>query len=148
MKVILTTNVPSLGSTGDMVNVKPGFARNYLIPQKKAIIATVGNVKQLEHEKQLVAKKVEAERKDAESVAKKLESMSVTILRHAGEEDKLFGSVTKKDIAEAIQKEGVEVHSASIKIDEPIKQLGTFDVSVKLFSDVQVQVKVWVMAST
>ncbi len=147
MKVILTSSVPGLGQTGDMVDVKNGFARNYLIPQGKAMAATTGNVKTLEHQKRVVSARVEKERKEAQGLAERLGAVSLTLNRHAGEEDKLFGSVTTRDIAEALLAEGLEIDHTSIELEEAIKTLGVYNVPVKLHADVIVEVKVWVVAA-
>jgi large subunit ribosomal protein L9 len=147
MKVILIKNVPGVGSTGDMLEVKPGFARNYLIPRKLAIAATVGNVKALDHQKRMVSVRIDQERKEAQDVAGKLVGLSINLARHAGEGDKLFGSVTNRDIADAMAAQGVQVDHRSIKLDEPIKALGVYTISVKLHKDVNAEVKVWVVAA-
>lgn len=147
MKVILIKNVPDVGATGDMVEVKPGFARNYLIPRKLAVAATTGNVKALEHQKRVVSVQVEKEKKEAQDIATRLQERSVTITRHAGEQDKLFGSVTNRDIADVLIAEGFAIDHRSVKLDEPIKALGVYPVSVKLHKDVAVEVKVWVVAA-
>jgi large subunit ribosomal protein L9 len=147
MKVILTSTVPGVGQTGDMVEVKNGFARNFLIPQGKAMAATTGNVKTLEHQKRMVSARVEKERKEAEGLAERLGAVSITLNRHAGEEDKLFGSVTTRDISEALQSEGLEIDHHLIRLDEPIKTLGVYNIPVKLHADVVVEVKVWVVAA-
>jgi len=147
MKVILTSSVPGLGQTGDMVDVKNGYARNYLIPQGKAMAATTGNVKTLEHQKRIVASRVEKERKEAAGLAERLGAVSITLNRHAGEEDKLFGSVTTRDISEALSAEGIEIEHHVIQLEEPIKTLGVYNVPVKLHADVLVEVKVWVVAA-
>ena len=147
MKVILTSTVPALGQTGDMVDVKDGYARNYLIPQGLAMVATMGNVKTLEHQKRIVASRVEKERKEAQDLAGRLGAVSLTLNRHAGEEDKLFGSVTTRDISEALLAEGIEIDHHMIRLEDPIKTLGVYNVPVRLHSDVVVDVKVWVVAA-
>ena len=147
MKVILTSKVPGLGETGAMVDVKAGYARNFLIPQGKAMVASTGNVKTLEHQKRLVAARVEKERKEAQTLAERLGKVSLTLTRHAGEEDKLFGSVTARDVVEALLVESLEIDTTMIQLDEPIKTLGVYNVPVKLHSDVVVEVKVWVVAA-
>lgn len=148
MKVILTGNVRGLGKTGDMVTVKDGFARNYLLPRGLAMVATTGNVKTLDHQKRIVKDKMDKEVKAARTLADKISSLSLTMHRLAGEEDKLFGSVTARDIAEAISNEGVEVHSSDIQLEEPIKALGVYNIPVKLHSDIVVEVKIWVVAAS
>jgi large subunit ribosomal protein L9 len=146
MKVILQRELPSLGSVGEVVTVKDGYARNYLIPQKIAIPADTRNIRQLEHMKRLVAAKQARQKREAEELAKKLESASCTIQMVVGEQDKLFGSVTSKDIEEALAREGLQVSRKKIVLEEPIKKLGVFMVDVKLHPQVTAKLKVWVVA--
>ena len=145
MNVILTEDVAHLGSAGDMLKVKDGYARNYLIPKCSAIVATTENVKQLEHQKRQVQAKLNKLKKDSEGIAKKIESISCTIARAAGEEDKLFGSVTSADIYTSLKNEGIEVDKKKILLDEPIKSLGIFTVPIKIQSEVTANLKVWVV---
>jgi len=147
MKVILISKVHGLGDTGDLVSVKDGYANNYLIPQGKALAATTGNVKALEHQKRIVAARVEKERKAAQTFAEKLSSVSLTLHRHAGEEDRLFGSVTARDIADALEAEGIQVEHHAVQLEEPIKALGVYTVPIRLHADVSVNIKVWVVGS-
>ncbi|HET6371051.1 MAG TPA: 50S ribosomal protein L9 [Nitrospiria bacterium] len=144
MKVILRENVEHLGKMGDLVEVKNGYARNYLIPKNKAFEATVGSIRVLEHQKRLIADQMKKEKKAAEELAQKISSFSVTIPVQVGEEEKLFGSVTSKDIAEALAAQGLEIDRKQIVLEKPIKELGIFDVPVKIQHDVQAQVKVTV----
>nr|HPM41839.1 50S ribosomal protein L9 [bacterium] len=130
---------------GDVVNVREGFGRNFLLPQKKAVLADPKNLKQLEHQKRVVTAKQAKARAAAEETAKRLSSVSVTIGREAGEEDKLFGSVTVKDISDALRNEGHVFDRHAIVLESPIKQLGIFDVPVKLHAEVTATVKVWVV---
>jgi len=145
MEVILKEEVKGLGKAGELVKVRDGFARNFLIPQKRAVVADTKNVRMLEHEKKVAEAVERKQRKSAEELATKLATMSVTIEREAGEEDKLYGSVTSKDIAEALRKEGVVVDKRSINLAEPLKQIGAFDVDIKLHHDVTGKIKVWVV---
>jgi len=145
MNVILTEDVAHLGSAGDMLKVKDGYARNYLIPKCSAIVATTENVKQLEHQKRQVQAKLNKLKKDSEGIAKKIESISCTIARAAGEEDKLFGSVTSADIYTSLKNEGIEVDKKKILLEEPIKSLGIFTVPIKIQSEVTANLKVWVV---
>jgi large subunit ribosomal protein L9 len=145
MKVILTEDVAHLGSAGDMLKVKDGFARNYLIPKAMAVIATTENVKQLEHQKRQIQAKLNKIKKDSESLAQRIENISCTIARAAGEEDKLFGSVTTADIYAGLKNEGIEVDKKKILLDEPIKSLGIFSVPIKIHSEVTANLKVWVV---
>ncbi len=145
MQVILKEDVANLGKTGDVVNVKDGYGRNFLLPKKKAILAAPNNIKQLEHQKKVVEALQLKRKKQAEALSEKLAGLSLTIQRDAGEEDKLFGSVTTKDISEALRGEGYIVDRHDLVLEAPIKQLGIFDVPVKLHPEVTGTVKVWVV---
>ncbi len=145
MQVILKEDVQSLGKAGDVVNVSEGYGRNYLLPEKKAILAAPNNLKQLEHQKRIVEALQLKRKRTAEELSQKLASLSLTISRDAGEEDKLFGSVTTKDISEALKNEGFIIDRHDIHLDAPIKKLGIFDVPAKLHPEVTATVKVWVV---
>ncbi len=145
MQVILQEEVKDLGKAGEIVNVREGYGRNFLIPNKKAVLANPKNVKQLEHEKRVVAAKQLKLKKSAEDIASKLKELSITIGRDAGEEDKLFGSVTAKDIVDALRNEGHIIDRHAVILDAPIKQIGIFDVPVKLHQEVTATVKIWVV---
>lgn len=145
MQVILKEHLEKLGHAGDLVNVKSGYARNYLIPKKLAILADAKNIKQLEHQKKLESAIREKHVKDCEKLAKTIEGLSLTIVRKAGENDRLFGSVTSMDIAEALQKEGVEIDRKKIILDDPIKSLGIYQVPIRLHQKVTANSKVWVV---
>jgi len=145
MKVILRENYESLGNVGDAVDVKDGFARNYLIPRKIAYTALKGNIRALEEEKKSIAKKVQHELQGAEKLAAELEKVSVTIPVQVGEEDKIFGSVTTQMIADALKEKGYEIDKRKIEIDETIKALGIYSVGIKLHSNVDAKIKVWVV---
>ncbi|MBW1971976.1 MAG: 50S ribosomal protein L9 [Deltaproteobacteria bacterium] len=145
MDVILLTQVPSLGNPGEIVAVKNGYARNYLIPKKLAIPASKSNVKQLEHQKRLIKAKHEKAKIEAEKLASKIEKFSCTIAKKAGEEDKLFGSVTAKDIEESLLKADIHVDRKKILLDEPIKKVGIYEVPIKLHPEVTVNLKLWVV---
>lgn len=146
MQVILKEDVHNLGKAGELVKVRPGFGRNYLIPQGKAVIATAGNVKEIEHQKKLIAAKQAAAAKDAQAVADKLNAISISIERQAGEENKLFGSVTSRDIEDALKAKGVTVDHKKISMAEPIKTIGEHTVEIKLGSNVTGKIKVNVTA--
>ena len=146
MKVILKDTVESLGKMGDVLNVSVGYARNYLIPKGLAVEASEKNIKALEQEKGVIERKEDKERKGAESLRDRMENISCIIKRKVGEQDKLFGSVTSKDIAKALEEQGIEVDRKSIDIDEPIKSLGEFPVTIKLYHGVASEVKVVVVA--
>ncbi|MBI2895606.1 MAG: 50S ribosomal protein L9 [Deltaproteobacteria bacterium] len=146
VQVILREDVPNVGKTGEIVRVKPGFARNYLIPQDLAVLATSKNVARIEHDRtQIAAEKAKA-RKDSESLGERLAAASVTIQKNVGAEDKLFGSVTAKEIEAALALEGIRLDRKRIQLAEPIRSLGVHEVSVKLGNDVSAVVKVWVVA--
>lgn len=145
MQVILQEDVAKLGKAGDVVNVREGYGRNFLLPQKKAVVADPKNIRQLEHQKRVVTAMQAKVRGVAEELAAKLASVSLTISREAGEEDKIFGSVTVKDIHEALRIEGHTVDRHAVQLETPIKQLGIFDIPVKLHSDVTATVKLWVV---
>jgi len=145
MEVLLKKEVKNLGKQGDIVKVKDGFGRNYLLPKGLAALATAKNLKILEHEKLKESKVLEKVKKSAEEVAERLKKISCTIIRHAGEEDKLFGSVTSMDIAESLSNEGFEIDKKDILLDEPLKKLGVYQIPVKVHPEITVEVKVWVV---
>lgn len=145
MKVILREDVDHVGKMGDLVTVKDGYARNYLLPRDMAAPATERNVRALEHQKRLIETKRKKERAAAEELVKRLASIPLTFPMQAGEDDKLFGSVTSKDIAEALAEKDFVVDRRKIVLEKPIKALGTFSVSIKLSSDVTGEVSVSVV---
>jgi large subunit ribosomal protein L9 len=145
MKVILKEDVENLGAIGTIHDVANGYGRNYLIPRNFAVEANPRSIKQFEHEKKIIEKKADAVVKKWEDVASKLSSVSVTIEAQAGEEDKLFGSVTTMDIAEAMLQQGIEVDKRKIILDEPIKRLGSYELPIKVYHDVTATVKVEVV---
>jgi large subunit ribosomal protein L9 len=144
MQVILRDDLDNLGKSGEVVNVKPGYARNYLLPRGLAIKATAGDIARVEHEKRVIAARTAKLSKAAQAEADKLSSVSVTIARAVGDESKLYGSVTNRDIAEALREKGVVVDSKKIHLAEPIKSLGEFDVPVKLGRGVTATIKITV----
>ncbi|MES0397071.1 MAG: 50S ribosomal protein L9 [Syntrophobacteria bacterium] len=145
MKVILKEDIPKLGIMGETVQVAPGYGRNYLIPQGKAVLATSKNSKELEHQRQLILRKAELIRKDAESFAEKFRGLTLTLARKVVEEDKIYGSVSVSDISQALEEAGVEIERKLIKLDEPIKSLGEFQVPVKVHADVTAELIVQVV---
>ena len=145
MKVILRKDFESLGHIGDVIDVKEGYARNFLIPRKIAYTALEGNLKALEDEKKSIARKSEKELHAAEAVSSELEKVSVTIPVQVGEEDKIFGSVTAQMIAAALKEKSFDIDKRKIEIEEPIKTLGIYNVNVKLHSNVGASIKVWVV---
>ena len=145
MQVILKEDVHNLGKAGELVKVKPGFGRNFLIPQGKAIVATAANVKQIEHEKKLIAAKQAQLSKDAQAMSDRLASIEVQIERQVGEEDKLFGSVTSRDIESALKDKGVTIDHKKVHMPEPIKTIGYHTVEIKLGTGVTGKIKVVVV---
>ena len=145
MQVILRDDMENLGKSGDVVTVKPGYGRNYLIPQGKAVTATKADVARVAHEKRVIAARNAKLQKDAQAEADRLNQVSVSIAVQVGEEDKLYGSVTGKDIAEAYRAKGVAVDSKKLVLDEPIKTLGLSEVTIKLAHGVTATLKVWVV---
>ena len=142
MKVILKEDVEKLGRRGDVVNVAPGFGRNYLIPRKMAMAVTPTNVKAIEIERQALKKKAEVERKSFQSLAQKLNQVSLTFTRRAGEKDVIFGSVSSGDVKEALDGLGYDIDKKKILLDEPIKRLGNFTVPVKISAEDRAEVKI------
>ncbi|HED05772.1 MAG TPA: 50S ribosomal protein L9 [Ignavibacteria bacterium] len=145
MKVILRQNFESLGQVGDVIQVNNGYARNFLIPRKIAYAALEGNVRTLEAEKKILVKKRELDMRNAESLAAELEKISVTIPVQVGEEDKIFGSVTSQMIVDALEAKNYHLDKRKIEIDEPIKSLGIYGVSIKVHPNITAKVKVWVV---
>ena len=145
MEVILTQDVDNLGDAGEVVKVKAGYGRNYLLPRGYALVATRGNMSQLEHHKRRIAAEQAKRRSEYEAKAKQLAGVSVAIPRAVGDEDKLFGSVTNKDIAEALEQQDIQLDRKLIKLSDPIKAVGTLEVEVRFTSDVKVQLKVTVV---
>ncbi|HET57577.1 MAG TPA: 50S ribosomal protein L9 [Deltaproteobacteria bacterium] len=148
MKVILKDNVASLGKAGDVVNVSNGYARNYLVPKGLALEATEANVKGLQLEKGVLAARAEKEKADASALAERIGSMSVSVARKVGEQDKLFGSVTARDIEEALAAQDVLVDRKNIILEEPLKEIGAFPVKVKLHHGVFCELTVNVVPET
>ena len=145
MKVILKEDVVHLGQLGDIVEVAPGYARNFLIPKKKALEATTKNLKTIEHQKKLLTDQLKREKKEAEELSARIDQSSITLPVQVGEEEKLFGSVTNIDIAEALAKESIQVDKRKILLEKPIKELGIFTVPIKLHAEVTAQLKIWVV---
>jgi large subunit ribosomal protein L9 len=145
MQLILLENVPSLGKAGDLVKVSEGYGRNYLIPQKKALLATEKSLKVIEHQKRQVQQRMEKTKKDAEKMAQQIEKLSCTFTKAVGEGGKVFGSVTSMDIENFLKENGMEVDRKKISLEEPIKNLGMFTVPIRLHPEVAVHLKVWVV---
>jgi large subunit ribosomal protein L9 len=145
MKVILRRDHETLGKIGDLVDAKDGYARNFLLPRGIAYAALKGNIKALEEEKKSVEKRNLQELKAAESLSTELDTVSVTIPVQVGEEDKIFGTVTTQMIADALKDKGHDIDKRKIEIEEPIKSLGIYGVSIKLHQNVNAKIKVWVV---
>ncbi len=145
MKVILLENVSSLGKAGDLVKVSDGYGRNYLIPQKKAVLATEKSLKVIEHQKRLIQQRIEKAKKDAEKLGQQIEKLSCTFAKTVGESGKLFGSVTSMDIENYLKENGIKVDRKKIALEEPIKNLGMSNVPIKLHPEVTTHLKVWVV---
>jgi large subunit ribosomal protein L9 len=145
MKVILKSDVKDLGRIGEVVNVKDGFARNFLMPKGLAAEANTKNVKEFESQKSKILAMAKKLRTGAEGIAGRIADAKVTIKAKAGEEDKLFGSVTALDIAEALKAQGIEVDKKKIHLEEPIKRLGEFKVTIKVHTDVAADLAVTVV---
>ena len=146
MQVILREDIEKLGKIGDLVKVADGYARNFLVPTKKAIEATPKNVNAMEHARKMVSDRLRKLKKEATTEADKIKGLSITIKAKTGEEGKLFGSVTSMDIAEAAKAQGVVIDKRKIVLAEPIKRLGEFVVPVKLHTDIAAELKVTVVA--
>ena len=146
VKLILREDVPSLGNAGDLVKVKPGYAWNYLVPQRKATPATEANVRELEHQKRVVAEKIAKDRKDLEVVKDRLEALELAITARVGDEGRLFGSITAQKIAELFAEKGQKVDRRRILIAEPIKDAGEHTIQVRLQGDLLASVKITVTA--
>jgi large subunit ribosomal protein L9 len=145
MEVILRQAVENLGKPGDLVAVKSGYARNYLIPRGFALPATEGNKKRIEQQKARLEAAEGERRSAAQQVADRLEQVSLTFSARVGEEEKLFGSVTAADIAQQLQSQGFDIEKRQIDLHDPIKSLGVYRVPVKLHADVKPEVRVWVI---
>lgn len=147
IKVILRQDVAELGTTGEVVTVKPGYARNFLLPRGLAFEATAANIKQLEEEKRRGEAKSKRDFLEARRRASQLENVSLTFNANAGEEGKLFGSITSGDIADRLKEAGLDfqVDKRDIELDEPIKSLGVYTVPVRLHTDVKPEIKIWVV---
>ena len=146
IQVILQQDVDKVGKSGDLVKVRPGFARNYLLPRELAVPATSAAVHRIEHEKAVALARAEKAKKDAREAAAKLSAVSIKITQKAGEDGRLFGSVTTKDIEASLAAQGIVIDRKKIQLAEPIKAVGIFEVPIKLVSDVLATVKVEVVA--
>lgn len=145
MEVILREDIDKLGNRGQVVNVAPGYARNYLLPKRLAVAATEGNKKIVEQERHAHLRREAKETADAQELAKLMASVSVTISQKAGDNDQLFGSVTSQDIANALERQGYNIDRRKVQLAEPIKQLGEYKAPVRLHKDVTIEVPIHVV---
>ena len=145
MKIILTQDMAHLGAAGDVVDVKPGYARNYLLPRQMGLVANKGNQALFEEVRQQRGAQLVREKREAEQKAEALSKASVNIAVAVGEEDRIFGSGTSQQIVDLLNEQGLEVDRRAIQLDEPIRALGVYDVPVKLHPEVDAKVKVWVV---
>ncbi|HUG41352.1 MAG TPA: 50S ribosomal protein L9 [Longimicrobiales bacterium] len=147
VKVILREDVTKLGDAGAIVSVKPGYARNYLLPQGLAYEATDASVRRLEQERERGAQQAKRDYLEARRRAAQLEELSLTFHARAGEESKLFGSITSADITDRLAQQGLdfEVDRRQVELDEPLKMLGVYNVAIRLHADVKPEIKVWVI---
>jgi large subunit ribosomal protein L9 len=145
MSIILTQDVPNLGKAGELVTVRPGYGRNYLLPRGFAVSASAANKQQLEHNRQQIEKRVAKERATSGALAERLNGMTLQFERMVGEDEKLFGSVTNRDIADQLKKANLEVDHRWIELDQPIKALGKYEVPVRLQAGVIATLKFWVV---
>ena len=145
MEIILRQGVENLGKPGDVVNVKAGYARNYLLPHGLAYEATPGNLKRIQQERDRLEAAENDRRAGAQGIAEKLEQVSLTFSARVGEEGKLFGSVTATDIAQQLEAQGFHVEKRQIDLHEPIKALGVYRVPIRLHADVKPEIRVWVI---
>ncbi len=145
LKVVLRSDVPGVGKIGDVKQVKDGFARNFLLPQNLAVIATDHALKQMELEQKKRQARLVQERKKAEELAQKLNGFSLTITVEVNEEEKLYGSLTVQDIQKSLAGEGIDVEKKCIVLEAPLKALGIYDIDVRLHPEVTSKIKVWVV---
>jgi large subunit ribosomal protein L9 len=145
MRIILRENLDNLGKAGEVVTVRPGYGRNYLLPSGLAVPATEKDEARLQHEQRVIAARIAKLAKQTQSEADRLSQVSVSLARAVGEGDKLYGSVNNRDIAEALAEQGIKLDAKKIQLDEPIKTLGMTEVPVKLGHDVTAKLKVWVV---
>lgn len=145
MKVILLKDIETLGSAGEVVEVKNGYGRNFLIPRNEALVATAANMAQFESRRKQQETLSERDRCAAEALAKKLEAESITAQVKVGEEDRLFGSVTAQNIAELLDEKGYEIDRCAIHLEDPIRELGVYNIEVRLHPEVATAVKLWVV---
>jgi large subunit ribosomal protein L9 len=147
VQLILREDVHRLGEAGSLVSVKPGYARNFLLPTGKAMLATDSRVNELEHKRSMITERLAKERKSFEALRQKVESTQLSFTAQAGEEGKLFGSITAQQVADQLAEKGIEVDRRKIVLDEPIKSVGDHSVKLRLSADLAAEIKVKVEAS-
>jgi len=145
MQVILTQDVDNLGKAGELVSVRPGYGRNYLVPRGLAVSATVRNKNRLEHDRAVIERRVAKERASATELATRINGMTLQFERNVGEDEKLFGSVTNRDIADQLKRANVEIDHRWLQLEHPIKALGKYEVPVRLAAGVVATLKFWVV---
>ncbi|MCC7345575.1 MAG: 50S ribosomal protein L9 [Deltaproteobacteria bacterium] len=145
MQVILREDIPTLGKAGEVVKVRDGYGRNYLLPRKKAVLADAKNLKAVESQKKQIEAQRAKDRQKADEAAAKLATLELTIARDVGSNDRLFGSVTKVEISAALREKGVQIDKHLIELEAPIKTIGTYEVGVKLHPEVKAAFKLWVV---
>ena len=145
MQIILNEDLDNLGKSGEVVNVKEGYGRNYLLPRGLAVVATADDLARVAHEKRVIAARAAKLSKETQAEADRLGQVTVSIARTVGEEDKLFGSVTSRDIAEALAEQKIVIDAKKLHLEEPIKTLGLTEVQVKLGHGISAKIKVWVV---
>lgn len=146
MQVILTQDVENLGKAGELVSVRPGYGRNYLVPRGFAVSATVRNKNRLDHEKAVIERKVAKERATATELASRINGITLQFERMVGEDEKLFGSVTNRDITDQLKKAGIEIDHRWVQLESPVKALGKYETSVRLAAGVIATLKFWVVS--
>lgn len=145
MRIVLREDIDKVGRQGDVVEVADGYARNFLLPKKKALIATEGSLKTIERERRRYVIRQVKEKEEAGAIAQRLAGVSCTVVRKVGENEVLYGSVTAADIAEHLEKEGITIDKRRVLLDEPLKTLGIYTVPIRLHPEVTAEVKVWVV---
>jgi large subunit ribosomal protein L9 len=142
IQVILQDDVANVGKSGELVKVRPGYARNYLLPRALAVPATTAQINRVNHDKVVAMAKSEKLKKEARALAEKIGALTITMVRSVGEDDKLFGSVTAKEIENAVKAKGIEIDRKKMHLPEALKALGTFEIPVRLMTDVTATLKV------
>ncbi len=145
MKIVLKEDVQKLGKRGETINVADGYARNYLLPKSLALAANPHNMKLLEIEKKKIVAKEIKEKAEAESLAARLENISLTVVKKVGENDILYGSVTAAEISDLLKNEGIEIDKKKIELNEAIKTTGIFTIPIKIYKDISAEIKLWIV---